>query len=88
MRGSSRASRSLAAEASAAASSTSPEALEPPLTDVITDILSRMGQIEQETSTRQLRMQEIYACVQELKAQIEKLETNVVSLACPYWLPL
>ena len=49
-----------------------------PLASVIADILARMGQLEQETSVRQARMQEIYDCVQELSAQIEKLEAGVL----------
>ena len=58
------------------------EASAQPLTTAVADIVSRVAQVEQETSTRRMRMQEIYSCVQELQAQIEKLEANIMSPAC------
>ena len=58
------------------------EASAQPLTTAVADIVSRVAQVEHETSTRRMRMQEIYSCVQELQAQIEKLEANIMSPTC------
>ncbi|CAE7269294.1 unnamed protein product [Symbiodinium sp. KB8] len=60
------------------------EASAQPLATAVADIVSRVAQVEQETSTRRMRMQEIYSCVQELQAQIEKLEANIMQ---PAWRP-
>ncbi|CAE7756219.1 unnamed protein product [Symbiodinium sp. CCMP2456] len=60
------------------------EASAQPLTTAVADVVSRVAQVEHETSTRRTRMQEIYSCVQELQAQIEKLEANIMQ---PAWRP-